>query len=303
MTTDDPGWGGFISEDEHAPSAGLQDGQPGGLLPPAQAEPHAGALLPPDLARIEPESPVRNRRLTFILVVIAIGLGIVGGGAAGFIVAFSGHHSTATTTTIGGGTTTTSAGGTTTTSAGGNSEPALIGVVPSALSGTCSQSTSADFVATSVVDQVACATQSVSGSSADLIGYARFGSASALDAYFSQLLAANQLSSGAGNCSNADLSGSAPGGSFCEGSYTDSNGNSGNELLLLGSAFNVGGASGSAAAACQSAFPGSSGVSIIAWTSPVDDSVGFGVDCTNSSTQFVDGMQSNLVNAAYALND
>jgi hypothetical protein len=305
--TDDPGWGGLIGDEDGAtpaePSASQPPSeQPGGLLPPDSTP---GSLLPPDLKKIEPPSPLQNRRLTLILVVIAISLGVVGGGAAGVIVALSGHHKTTTTTTASTTTTTAGGGGTTTSTAAGNTgnEPALLTVIPSALSGHCEQTPTSDFVTSSVTDEVACATEDVSGSSADIIGYARFANSSAVDAYFNSMLSLNKMSSGSGSCSNLQLSESSSNGTYCAGSYTDSDSNTGNEVLFEGTSFNVGGASGSSQTFCETDFPGSTGVSVVAWTSPADDSFGFALDCTDSSAEFVDGMQSDLVHAAYVLND
>jgi hypothetical protein len=296
MTIDDPGWGGLIGDEEKLPPGAPAPPRPadpaGSLLPPEQSS--EGALLPPDLKKIEPPSPVQNRRLTLILVIIAVALGVVGGGAAGVIVALSGHHTT--TTTFGGGSSTT-------TSGGGSSEPALLSVVPSALSGHCQEEPGGAFVTSSVTDEIACAAQTVSGSAADIVGYARFANSAAVSSYFNGMLSLNGLTSGSGDCATVQLSASTSNGSYCEGGYADSDGNSGDEVVFQGSSFDVGGSQGSSTTFCQTNFPGSTGVSVVLWTSPSDDSFGFALDCTDTSSQFVDGMQSNLVHAAYVLND
>ena len=298
MTIDDPGWGGLIGDDDKSAPAEPTPQPPADygaeqVSPPSDA----GSLLPPDMKAVgPPPSPVQNRRLTMILVIIAVCLGVVGGGAAGVVVALSGHKANTTTTTL-------SRGGTQPTTGGTGSSRTLIADAPSALSGTCQETPTSDFVTSSVTDEIACDTEAVSGSEADIIGYARFGSGAALDSYFNSMLSLNGLTGTAGDCTSEQLSGSGTNGTFCEGGYTDSNSVSGNELMFLGSSFTVGGAQGSSTTFCQANFPNSSGVSVVAWADHTDDTFGFALDCTASPTTFVDGMQSNLLHAAYELSD
>jgi hypothetical protein len=271
MSIEDPGWGGFV-EEEPAPS---------------QPPPPATSPGPP-----APPSPRRTRTIVVALVAVIV----VAGAGTGVALTLSSKTSSTTTTT-------TTAASTTNTGNTGGGEPSLISVVPSALSGTCSATASSERVAAQVIDEIGCDAESVSGSSADFIGYARFASASAVSGYFSALLSSNSLTAGQGDCASVTLGGATSNGSYCEGSYTDSAGNSGEDVAFLGQSFDVGGSAGSTTAFCQANFPGSSGVSVVAWTSPGDDSVGFAVDCTASASSFVAGMLSNLVHGDYLLND
>jgi hypothetical protein len=305
MTIDDPGWGGIIGDEPGVP--GPDPAAPEALAPDEAQVPPADSArgssvytAPPAM----PPSPAQKtqRKRAVGAIIGAVAFLVIAGGSIGAVFAFKKSPSTTTTSSPSAGSTVTTAAGTTGPS-GNTGSGSLISVVPSALSGKCATVPSADFVTSSVTSAVSCDALGVSGSSADVIGYARFGSTAALSSYFSSLLSANSLSTGVGDCSTGSLTGTASSGNFCEGSYTDSAGNAGDELAFVGSAFNLGGAAGSTSAACQASFPGSTGASVVAWTSPSDDSFGFAVDCTASSASFVDGMESNLLHAAYTLND
>lgn len=291
MSIDDPGWGGLIEEEPGAPEPGATEPAPpaAGQRPPGRAEPPA-----------PPAPPARNRRRKILIVAAAVV--VLGGAGAGIALGLGSSKPASSSTTT---TTTTSAPGANTGGAGptGAGEPSLIGVVPSALSGACSATPAANRVSSQATDEVGCDAEPVSGSSADFIGYVRFASASAASSYFSSVLDGNSLTSGTGDCGTASLSGTTSNGSYCEGSYSDSDGNSGQDLAFVGQSFDVGGPAGSTSAFCQSNFPGSSGASVVVWTSPGDDSAGFAVDCTSSTSSFVDGMLQNLVHADYVLND
>jgi hypothetical protein len=306
MTIDDPGWGGFIGDEPGEPVPG----------PGAETTAGAGADMGPDIS--QPPPPVTDKgsrpprppaspakKGIPRVALIAVAAVVVIGGGVGIAVALSGKKpstttTTTTTTSVSPNTSSTSA---TTTTTGNGSEPSLISVVPTALAGRCEQVQSAEFVSTAVTDEISCDAAEVSGSEADLIGYARFASSGEVGDFFSGLLKANSLSASTGNCSSLALSGSTSAGDYCASSYTDSDGNSGSELAFIGSGFQVGGTDGSAATFCESEFPESTGVSVVAWTSPSDDSFGFGIDCTDSSSTFVDGMESDLVHADYVLGD
>jgi hypothetical protein len=312
MTIDDPGWGGFIGD------------EPGEPLPATGPDTTAGAEaemppdMGPDISPPEPAAPVADtgsrpprppasppKKGIPRAALIAVAAVVVVGGGVGIALALSGKKTPTPTTTS---TTTTSSntsstGPTGNTGNGNSSEPSLISVVPTALSGRCEQVPTADFISTASTDEISCDAAEVSGSEADLIGYARFASSTKVGDYFSGLLKLNSLSANTGNCSSLTLSGSTSGGDYCASSYTDSDGNSGSELAFVGSSFQVGGADGSSTTFCEGEFPGSTGVSVVAWTSPSDDSFGFALDCTDSSTTFVDGMESDLVHADYVLGD
>lgn len=306
MTIDDPGWGGFIGEGD----PDLADVPTSEQAPPA-FDPAGPRTTPPRTAKPPPTGGGGRRGIPKPALIAVAALVLVGGGVGAAIALSSSKSPSTTTTTVAPGATgstgstgsTGTTGQTTTSSGTGGSEPAILGVVPSALSGVCTQTPTADRVSTAATDEVGCAAQTISGSSADLISFIRFPSSAVVSNYFSGLLQLNGLSANTGSCSNVTLSGSVSGGSFCEGTYTDSAGKSGSELIFVGSSFNVGGPAGSSSTFCSSTFPGSVGTTVVAWTVPSDDSVGFGVDCTDSTTSFAQGMQSNLVNDAFALND
>jgi hypothetical protein len=309
MTIDDPGWGGFIGD------------EPGEPLPATGPDttPSAGADMGPDISPPEPAPPattigsrppasppkkgIPRAALIAVAAVVVIGAGV------GIALALGGKKTTTTTTTTavtsttapGSSSSTSSTGPTGTTGNGG--EPSLLSVVPTALAGHCEQVATGELISTSATDEISCDAAEVSGSAADLIGYARFASSAKVGDYFSGLLKLNSLSASTGNCSSLALSGSTAAGDYCASSYTDSDGNSGSELAFLGSSFQVGGSDGSSTAFCEANFPGGSGVSVVAWTSPSDDSFGFAIDCTASGSTFVDGMESDLVHADYVLGD
>jgi hypothetical protein len=304
MTIDDPGWGGFIGD------------EPGEPVPGPETTAGTGADMGPDIPQPAPPAtdtgsrpprppatPAKKGIPRAALIAVAAVV-VIGGGVA-VALALSGKKpstTTTTTTTTSVSPTTSSTSGTTTTTLNG-SEPALLTVVPTALSGRCEQVQAAEFVSSAVTDEISCDAAEVSGSEADLIGYARLASSVKVGDFFSGLLKANSLAANTGDCSSLALSGSTSAGDYCASSYTDSDGNSGSELAFLGSSFQVGGPDGSAATFCESDFPGSTGVSVVAWTSPSDDSFGFAIDCTDSSSTFVDGMESDLVHADYVLGD
>ena len=329
MTIDDPGWGGFI--EDGAPETSVQaDAEATSNVPPhgpPATEQRAAEQPPigwqPPWPSTPPSVGPAKRRLAPMIALIAAVLVIVGGGA-GAAIALTGSKSSPTTTqpsttqssttqpsttqssTTQSSTTKPSTSTSTSATAGGtgSAEPPLLSVIPTALSGTCKQASAADLASVAgAIEEIACNSASVSGSSADLIGYVRFRSTAALDGFFSHLLSLNQLSTSQGDCSSVTLSASTTAGEYCEGTYTDNLGNTGSELIFVGSDFNAGGPSGSAAAGCSTAFPNSNGVTVLVWTSPSDNSGGIGVDCTSSLTQFVNGMQSNLVAGNYGLND
>jgi hypothetical protein len=128
--------------------------------------------------------------------------------------------------------------------------------------------------------------------------YARFQSAGSLAQFFQGALDGNGLVDGTGDCTTATLSGSAAAGDYCAGTYTDANGESGSEALFLGSSFEL---QGSTASVCSQFGLGGSGASVLIWTTPAKSLFGLGMDCTASTPQFVDGMETDLLDGNYDL--
>jgi hypothetical protein len=180
----------------------------------------------------------------------------------------------------------------------------LLSVLPDSLDGHCAAVPATDYVTSTVTDEVICDSSDVVGAAAYAIGYSRFKTSEAVIQYFDGILSSNGLSAGTGDCLEEDLSGTpSAGGDYCEGSYEDDDGNTGWEVLYVGPGFDVGGSEGSSAAFCAKEAPGSSGTSMVIWTSPSDDSSGFAFDCSASTGTYIEDMQSNLIEGNYVLND
>jgi hypothetical protein len=246
---------------------------------------------------------------------------LLGGGAAVVIIVLvvlivvfassgsGGKHPSPTTVAAGDSTkatsTTTSGGGSSNgsqgTTGGSGAEPALLGVVPSAFSGQCSNLPAAQRGPGSI-DEVVCQTSQVQGASADFVLYSRFASTASLGTQYQDLLSSNGVESGQGDCSQVSLTGSAPKGAFCETSYSDeSGGPGGQEMIFVGSDFQLG--ASPASQLCQAAGGnGATGVTVLVSTSSGDRSASVVLACSSSGS-FAGGIHQNFTSGYYGLND
>lgn len=118
------------------------------------------------------------------------------------------------------------------------------------------------------------------GLSAQGVGYERFSDTAALTTWYSKnILGANGVSSGVGDCTSTSLIDTAKGAQYCEGSFVDNTGAVAHQVLVVAPSsvpFNDG--NGSTTTAC----PGASSYTLLLVTSPSDNVGVTAISCSGA---------------------
>jgi hypothetical protein len=166
---------------------------------------------------------------------------------------------------------------------------------------TCQSTPTGTYSDVHPVAEVGCAGSDVTSTvGADEVDYIKFASAADLSTWYSaDVLAANGVHSGVGDCSKVALETTTKQADYCEQSFTDDSGASAKELIVVAPIavdLNIGGSS--LASACS----GASSYAFMIVTSP-SDQTGIGTLACNGTKDTASSFQSALQNGDIYLND